>query len=302
MKRLLIQLVVALILVFPVAAQATEEYAKETGHECAFCHVDPAGGGELTKAGAEYTMPHTQAIPKPGHSPAVRLFRFAVGYLHLITAFLWFGTILYVHLVLKPAYASSGLPRGEMRVGIGSMVVMGITGVILTKLRVGSPELLLQSRFGILLLVKISLYLVMVTSAAFVITVIGPRLRRKRDLGEPLITNGDMNAGELACCNGTEGRPALFAYRGKIYDATASRLWKQGNHMGRHQAGEDLTDVLSQAPHGAELMERLSAVGQLVAGVKRPAPLHERVFYFMAYMNLINVFLIVLILALWRWW
>lgn len=302
MKRHLIQLVLALILVFPVAAQATEEYAKETGRECAFCHVDPAGGGELTKAGAAYTAPPAQGAPKPAHSPAVRLFRFVVGYLHLITAFLWFGTILYVHLVLKPAYASSGLPRGEMHVGIGSMVVMGITGVILTKFRIGSPELLLQSRFGILLLVKISLYLVMVTSAAFVITVIGPRLRRKRDLSEALITSGDMTAEELARCNGTDGRPALFAYQGKIYDATASRLWKQGNHMGRHQAGEDLTAVLAQAPHGAELMERLTAVGQLVTGVTRPAPLHERVFFFMAYMNLIIVFLIVLILALWRWW
>lgn len=43
-------------------------------------------------------------------------------------------------------------------------------------------------------------------------------------------------------------------------------------------------------------------VGRLVPGVKRPAPLHERVFFFMAYMNLVIVFLIVLILALWRWW
>jgi predicted heme/steroid binding protein/uncharacterized membrane protein len=291
-----------ILLICPLTVMATEEYAKQTGKECAVCHVDPTGGGELTKSGQEFVSSNTQGTPKPPLSPFVRSFRFAIGYLHLITAFLWFGTILYVHLVLKPAYASSGLPRGEMRVGIGSMVVMGVTGVILTKFRVGSPELLLQSRFGVLLLTKISLYLVMVISAAFVITVIGPRLRRKRDDGEPLITNGDMNAEELARCNGAEGRPALFAYQGKIYDASASRLWKQGNHMGRHQAGEDLTAVLSQAPHGAELMERLTAVGQLVAGVKRPAPLHERVFYFMAYMNLINVFLIVLILALWRWW
>jgi putative copper export protein len=86
-----------------------------------------------------------------------------VGYIHLLTAFLWFGTILYVHLVLKPAYASSGLPRGEIRVGIVSMAVMGITGVILTKFRVGTPEIMLQSRFGILLMIKIGLYLVMVT-------------------------------------------------------------------------------------------------------------------------------------------
>jgi predicted heme/steroid binding protein len=230
------------------------------------------------------------------------MFRFLAGYLHLITAFLWFGTILYVHLVLKPAYASSGLPRGEMRVGIGSMVVMGITGVILTKFRVGSPELLLQSRFGILLLVKISLYLIMVISAAFVITVIGPRLRKKRAGGAPQVTNGDMSAEELSRCDGKEGRPALFACDGQIYDAGSSKFWKQGSHMGRHQAGSDLTDVLSQAPHGPDVMSRLPAVGRLAAGVKSPTPLHERVFFFMAYMNLVIVFLIVLILALWRWW
>jgi predicted heme/steroid binding protein/uncharacterized membrane protein len=264
--------------------------------------VDPAGGGELTKAGREFAAGRSEAGSKPAISAAAKGFRFAAGYLHLLTAFLWFGTILYVHLVLKPAYASSGLPRGEMRVGIVSMVVMGVTGVILTKFRVGSPELLLQSRFGILLLVKISLYLIMVVSAAFVIIVIGPRLKRKHAGAAPLVASGDMDAEELALCDGKEGRPALFAHEGTIYDAGASRLWKQGSHMGRHQAGSDLTDVLSQAPHGAELMARLPAVGRLVSGVVRPAPLHERVFFFMAYMNLTIVFLIVLILAIWRWW
>ncbi len=291
-----------LILACPLTAAATEEYAKETGRECAACHVDPAGGGELTKGGKEFAAARSQTAPKQPLPAAARGFRFAAGYLHLLTAFLWFGTILYVHLVLKPAYASSGLPRGELRVGILSMVVMGITGVILTKFRVGSPELLLQSRFGILLLVKISLYLVMVISATFVITVIGPRLKRQRNGTAPLVTGGDMCTEELALCDGKEGRPALFAYQGMIYDAGNSRLWKQGNHMGRHQAGGDLTEVLDQAPHGAELMERLPAVGRLVPGASRPAPLHERVFFFMAYMNLAIVFLIVLILALWRWW
>ncbi|MFH1028358.1 MAG: CopD family protein [Pseudomonadota bacterium] len=302
MNRLLIQLVLILTLACPLTAVATEEYANQTGRDCAACHVDPAGGGELTKAGREFGGALTKTTSKPPLSATAKAFRFAVGYLHMITAFLWFGTILYVHLVLKPAYASSGLPRGEMRVGIASMVVMGITGVILTRFRIDSPELLLQSRFGILLLVKISLYLVMVTSAAFVITVIGPRLRRKSSGEAQLVRGGEMSIEELGLCDGKEGRPALFAYRGTIYDAGQSRLWKQGNHMGRHQAGCDLSEVLSQAPHGAELVEKLPAVGRLVSGVKRPAPLHERVFYFMAYMNLVNVFLIVLILALWRWW
>ncbi|BCS55370.1 hypothetical protein GSbR_38940 [Geobacter sp. SVR] len=290
------------MLACPLTAAATEEYARQTGRECAACHLDPAGGGELTRAGKEFAATRADAAAKPALSAAAKGFRFAVGYLHLITAFLWFGTILYVHLVLKPAYASSGLPRGELRVGIISMVVMGITGIILTRFRVGSPELLLQSRFGILLLAKIALYLVMVISATFVITVIGPRLRRKEPDSFPLIVEGDMSAEELALCDGKEGRPALFAHQGTIYDASASRFWKQGSHMGRHQAGGDLTEALSQAPHNADLLAALPAVGRLVAGVKRPAPLHERVFFFMAYMNLAIVFLIVLILALWRWW
>jgi predicted heme/steroid binding protein len=302
MNRLLLLLVMTLILASPPAAMATEKYAKETGRPCAACHLDPAGGGELTRTGREFAAARTEAAPRPALSAAARGFRFAVGYLHLITAFLWFGTILYVHLVLKPAYASSGLPRGEMKVGIVSMAVMGITGIILTRFRVGSPVLLLQSRFGILLLVKIALYLVMVISAVFVITVIGPRLKRKRTGAAPEVISGDMSAEELSLCDGKEERPALFACRGTIYDATGSRLWKQGGHMGRHQAGGDLTEALSQAPHGAEVVTRLSAVGHLVSGITRPVPLHERVFFFMAYMNLVIVFLIVLILALWRWW
>jgi len=302
MSRLLIQLVLTLILACPLTVAATEEYATQTGRPCAACHLDPSGGGELTTAGAEFAAGRNKGAAKPALSAAAKGFRFTAGYLHILTAFLWFGTILYVHLVLKPAYASSGLPRGEVRVGIGSMVVMGITGVILTRFRIGSPELMLQSRFGLLLLAKIFLYLIMVTSAAFVVTVIGPRLRRQRNGAAPLITCGDMSAAELALCDGKEGRPALFAHDGTIYDAGSSRFWKMGNHMGRHQAGSDLSETLAQAPHGAEMMARLPAVGRLVTGVARPAPLHERVFFFMAYMNLTIVFLIVLILALWRWW
>lgn len=301
MKRYL-PILVLLVLFSGVPALATEEYAARTGRSCAACHLDPAGGGELTTEGAAFAASLGSDADRPALSVPARGLRFVVGYLHILTAILWFGTILYVHLVLKPAYASSGLPRGELRVGIASMVIMGITGVILTMFRVGSPELLLQSRFGILLLVKIALYLVMVTSAVFVITVIGPRLRRNRPEAAPPVTGGDMTLEELARCDGAEGRPALFAFNGTIYDAGASRFWKQGNHMGRHQAGGDLTDMLSQAPHGTEQVERLPAVGRLVAGETRPAPLHERVFFFMATMNLTIVFLIVLILALWRWW
>ncbi|HEY5522136.1 MAG TPA: hypothetical protein VIK21_03020, partial [Desulfuromonadaceae bacterium] len=33
---------------------ATEEYAKQTGQLCAACHLDPAGGGELTATGKTF--------------------------------------------------------------------------------------------------------------------------------------------------------------------------------------------------------------------------------------------------------
>ena len=45
---------------------------------------------------------------------------------------MWFGTILYVHLLLKPAYAARGLPRGELMLGWTCIVMMAITGIVLT--------------------------------------------------------------------------------------------------------------------------------------------------------------------------
>ena len=48
-------------------------------------------------------------------------------------------------------------------------------------------------------------------------------------------------------------------------------------------------------------MAELAEVGNLLTEQALKAPLHERVFFFMAYLNLTVVFLIVLIVALWRW-
>ncbi|GFO58451.1 hypothetical protein GMST_07760 [Geomonas silvestris] len=287
----------------PLAAHATEAYAKQTGKACAACHLDPGGGGELTAAGKEFAATLSAKAAPDQASPVTKGIRFVAGYLHLLTAILWFGTILYVHLVLKPAYAAGGLPRGEVRVGVLSMAVMALTGAVLTWFRVDSLDTLLHTRFGILLLVKVSLYLVMVLTAAYVVAVIGPKLKAKKRSGDAdLPAGGELSAEQLASYDGKEGRPAYFAYHGKIYDATASRLWKQGAHMGRHNAGMDLTQALDLAPHGEDKVLGLPEVGTLVAEGERKAPLHERVFFFMAYMNLTIVFLIVLVLALWRWW
>lgn len=283
-------------------ASATEEYARQTGQACGVCHLDPTGGGELTASGTSYSAQRhaTSESPTPGF--IAKGIHLLIGYIHFLTAIFWFGTILYVHLVLKPTYAASGLPRGEVRVGILSMVIMGVTGAILTFYRINSLETLLHTRFGILLLAKVSLYLVMVTSAAFVITVIGPRLKAKRKTPPPpTTTSGDLTLDELAACDGSAGHPAYFSFDGTIYDASESRLWKQGVHMGRHNAGCDLTEALKLAPHGADKITVMRKVGALIVAGPPKKAMHERVFFVMAYMNLSIVLIIILILSLWRW-
>lgn len=72
-----------------------------------------------------------------------------------------------------------------------------------------------------------------------------------------------FNRKELSQYDGKNGAPAFIAYRGKVYDVSNSFLWQKGNHQALHQAGVDLTEALEQAPHGAELLERLPLIGIL---------------------------------------
>jgi predicted heme/steroid binding protein/uncharacterized membrane protein len=309
MKNGSILLITLLLLIFcPLYGHATEELAKKTHQECRHCHLDPAGGGELTAAGKGYQLSLQGAVPADGtraDTAPVRtfshIFRLIVGYLHMLTAFFWFGTILYVHLILKPSYASKGLPRGEVRVGLVSIVIMAVTGTILTCYRVPSPEFLFTTRFGLLLSAKIVLFLIMAGSALVVVLFIGPRLMRNKESAAS--EGGEMSEEELAFFDGREGRRAYFAYQGKVYDATDSKLWKGGTHMVRHNAGSDLTTMLLQAPHGEGRVLSMTVVGALVDRQTLASGLDQKkVFFFMAYMNLTIVLLIVLILALWKWW
>jgi len=70
---------------------------------------------------------------------------------------------------------------------------------------------------------------------------------------------------ELKTGDGKEGRSILFAYRGKVYQvAPGSKLWKEGLHMNRHLAGEDLTKDMENSPHGADILSKAMLVGELV--------------------------------------
>ena len=71
---------------------------------------------------------------------------------------------------------------------------------------------------------------------------------------------------ELAQCTGQDGKPALVACDGKVYDVSESYHWRAGRHHVLHHAGADLTAELQQAPHGAQLLERVPVVGTLQGG------------------------------------
>ncbi len=69
---------------------------------------------------------------------------------------------------------------------------------------------------------------------------------------------------ELEENNGKDGKPAYFAYKGKVYDVSESGFWLDGDHLGMHQAGKDLTEELEMAPHKEENFQRVKLVGELV--------------------------------------
>lgn len=287
--------------VFPANGHCTTEYAGQTGKICSDCHIDTTGGGKLTKEGESFK----DDLRIKGHyrvlSPFQRIVRFIIGYLHTITAIIWFGTILYVHIVLKPAYAAGGLPRGELMIGWGSIIIMAATGTLLSISRVPTWHMLFHTRFGILLSIKIALFLVMVSTAVFVTFVVGPRLRRKKQCDIKPCPQ-DLTAEQLISFDGNEGRPAYVAYQGTIYDVSASRLWKDGSHFKKHAAGFDMSDVLKMAPHKEDKIIAMPVVGKLLQEVEQKKPPHIIIFYFMAYMNLFLIFSVIFVISLWRWW
>jgi predicted heme/steroid binding protein/uncharacterized membrane protein len=293
-------LIGSFFIIFPFVSHSTPEYAEQTGRDCKICHVE-ATGGDLTKAGEDFREDmRIKGKYRPLH-PLQRVVRLIIGYLHLLTAIAWFGTILYVHILLKPAYAAKGLPKGELILGWLGIIILSITGVLLTIARIPTLKTLYMTRFGILLSIKIFLFLIMVASAFIVTFVIGPKIRKKKAYPPPQ-KKDKLTLGDLQYFDGKEDRPVYFAYKGKIYDVSSSKLWKDGTHLNKHHAGNDLTDILKTAPHGDDKIFKMPEVGELLPmGAKVEKPTFEKVFYFMAYMNLVFVFLITFVIALWRW-
>jgi predicted heme/steroid binding protein len=67
---------------------------------------------------------------------------------------------------------------------------------------------------------------------------------------------------QLALRNGQDKPEIWVAYKGFIYDVTASRLWREGKHY-EHWAGQDLTAELADAPHTEKVFDKFEPIGKL---------------------------------------
>ena len=111
---------------------------------------------------------------------------------------------------------------------------------------------LVHTTFGIVLMIKVGLFLVMLFIAVLVNTYIHRHLKR----------DADQAAQAPAPAAGHPDWPHThLIYDGQAYDVSHSKLWPGGEHMRRHQAGEDLTEAMAAAPHGPEVLERLPKLG-----------------------------------------
>ncbi len=283
-------------------ALATPEYSARTDQGCLTCHLNEEGGGKLTIKGLEFAASGYTWPPLGGFrvlGPIRKTARLIIGLLHIVASFMWFGTILYVHIMLRPGYAERGLPKGEVMLGLISMFTVGVTGVLLTISRIKSFDVLYVSSWGKWLSVKIILYIIMISSALFTVIFVGPKLK-KGGIRAKIPEDKLFDPITLMAFDGKGETPAFIALKGKVYDVSSLKLWKNGLHM-KHLAGKDLTDAIAKAPHGEEKLASLNVVGTYDASLKPPKTFAQKAFYFIAYMNLVIVFVVLSVIAFWRW-
>ncbi len=75
---------------------------------------------------------------------------------------------------------------------------------------------------------------------------------------------GAMNKDELHGYDGKDENKTYVAYKGKVYDVSGSKLWRNGKHVKTHHAGHDLSRAMAAAPHGPDVMERFEVVAELM--------------------------------------
>jgi len=302
--------VVCIAMAFPPPASATDQYAEETGESCVTCHREEIGGPLTVEGfayirnGYRYPVPE-RVLAKAGlrQNSFHRLVRFAVGYLHLVAAVIFFGAIFYIHIFVRPSRLTGGIPRHEKILGVTCMITLALTGAYLSWVRIDRWDQFFTNTFGLMLFLKIALFLTMVALGMFAITVVHRGMQREAKEGKGASGSGPLTRESLSQFDGSDGNPAYVVYQGRVYDVSASDKWKEGSHFGKHHAGTDLTGALAGAPHGPEVFEGIPRAGEIsstpVYAPKRFSP--RRIFVVLAYTNLVIVFLILGCISIWRW-
>jgi len=289
---------------------AWPDYAQQTGQPCSTCHVRPEGGAELNAVGLAYAQsgyvwPVPEDVEVSAPSNLSRTVKLIAGYIHLVLAVIWFGSVFYIHLVVRPQQLTTGVPRREGIIGWIGIVVMLVTGLILTIFRYLETGSVFTGTFGTVFIIKLVLATMVAVVAIVATVVLSPRMRRRlREAATAPPFAGGTTPQTLSSFDGKEGNKAIVAVGGKLFDVTGSRFWRDGLHLRRHQAGQDLTEALKDAPHGPEMLERVQFVGELgeagAAVTPQRAP-ERRIFVALTYVVLALMLGILLCVAWWKW-
>jgi predicted heme/steroid binding protein len=303
-------IVLTLLLVLGAFSQevtATEAYGRKTGKGCIFCHTE-SSGGQLKTVGFAYIRNGYQYPIPPNilqkaealQTPFQKTLRFFIGYLHLLAGVIFFGAIFYIHIFVKPTRLTGGIPKAERILGVSCMLALTLTGLYLTYVRIDRWEQFFNNTFGLMLFIKICLFATMVAIGLTAITIIHRHMGAEEKKPVP---QEPVSRSNLHHFDGSDDRPAYFIYQDDIYDVTGSDKWENGRHFGKHAAGSDLTAALEGAPHGVEVFDRIQHVGKVATAGEKPSPGRpaQKIFVWMAYTNLVIIFLILVCISVWRW-
>ncbi len=288
----LLSLLLLILLIMP--ASALPKYAEETGQSCSTCHTNPATG-ELNDVGKAFSLTHTWP---PETSVDERLL-FIIGFIHVFSVVLWIGAIFFVHLVHTPdIVAMGGAPKKELILGWSGIFGTGISGVILTTFKFRSIDLMLSSESGKIVLLKILIYIFMVSTAVTLTLYLNKKFR------STTIYSEDVDIDSLKKFERLEKQDRiLVAVGGLVFDFSESPLWKNGEHAGRHEAWKDLTEEIKASPHGISVLKKYRPIGYTsdFLGVIKGVKFAVSLFKFFAYANLILGIVALALSSYMRW-
>jgi len=253
-----------------------------------------------------YRYPIPERILKKAESlqtPFHKTLRFIIGYLHLLAAVIFFGAIFYIHIFIRPSRLIGGIPKYERILGVSCMITLVLTGAYLTWVRINIWGQFFNNTFGLMLFIKIMLFLLMAAIGITAITLIHRRMQKEAKAANIPVEGDNITLANLGYFDGSAGKPAYVVYEKKIYDVSDSQKWKDGKHFGKHAAGLDLTDALKGAPHGTEALEKVRYVGEVSEkqDTAQRTSFARKMFIIMAYANLVIIFLILACISVWRW-